>query len=390
VSAAAGLRILAFCDYFSEHSSGGSERAALEIYRRLAHDGATIRVITPLPRSMPAVASNGRLEVRAVPTLDLSQFLGIQAALPPSLFAGLRQTAAEFRPSVIHANTLFFGSTLAAARLQQVTGVPLVTTVQIAGLDLLPWPARLPGMAYERTVGRFVLSRSTWLIAVSPAVRAHLVELGAPDARISVIPNGVDLERFYPAVNVKQGPRVVMFVGRLISNKGPDTFLRALLQLRSEGSSFKAVFVGDGPMRAQLEEQAKSLGPSVEFAGQIPDVAPLLRQADILVRPSLTEGLPLGILEAMASGVSVIASDIAGNRDLIRHGDNGLLVPPNDSSALAQAIRALLEDTSRRKKLAGSAMQTVGQYGWDSIASRTGAMLASVANVGAGSLRRAS
>jgi len=372
------VRILAFCDYFAEPSSGGAERVALEVYRRLADQGATIRVITAMPNTMRPVGSIERLEVRVIPSLELARPLGIQASLAPSLFLKLRSLANDFRPDVLHANTLFFQTSLAAALVARATGIPLVTSVQIAGLDLMPQPARLLGTAYERTLGRFVLSQSARIIAPGPSVRDHLVRLGTPPDRVVLVPNGVDLLRFWPRHETMQNdPPLIVFIARLIVNKGPETLLSALLQLRREGVAFKAVFIGDGPLRLQLEQRALPLGSAVAFLGQQPDVAPHVRQADLLVRPSLTEGMPLGILDAMASRVCVIASKIDGNRDLVTDGQNGILFPVEDPTRLAEAIRELLANPARRAELAQAGYQTAQGFGWDAIVARTAAVFAS-------------
>jgi glycosyltransferase involved in cell wall biosynthesis len=372
------MRILAFCDYFAQPSSGGAERVALEVYRRLAEQGARIRVITTMPHSMRPVPSSPGLEVRVIPSFELARPLGIQASLAPALFLKLRALARDFRPDVLHANTLFFQTSVAAALIGRASGQPLVTSVQIAGLDLMPQPARFLGTAYERTVGRFILSGSARVIAPGPSVRDHLVGLGTPADRIALVPNGVDLRRFWPRHEmVRNDPPVIAFIARLIVNKGPDTFLAALLQLQREGLNFKAVFIGDGPLRRQLEQRALPLGMTVKFLGQQPDVAPHLRQADLLIRPSLTEGMPLGILDAMASRVCVIASDIDGNRDLVTHDRNGVLFPAGDASRLADAIRDLLRNSARRTELARAGHETAQAYGWDSIVARTAAVFTS-------------
>jgi len=373
------VRILAFCDYFADPSSGGAERVALEVYRRLADQGATIRVITTMPKSMRPVRSAERLQVRVIPSFELSKLVGIQASVAPALFLKLRALAKDFRPDVLHANTLFFQTSLAAALLGRATRIPLVTTVHVGGLDLMPQPARLLGTAYERTVGRFILSQSARIIAVSPSVREHLVRMGTPAEQIVLVPNGVDLRRFWPRHEMVQNdPPVIAFVARLIVNKGPDALLTALLQLRREGVAFKAICIGDGPLRQRLEQRALLLGSSVQFLGQQPDVAPHLRQSDLLVRPSLTEGMPLGILEAMASRVCVIASDIDGNRDLVTHGRNGVLFPVDDPTRLAEAMRELLRNPAHRSELARAGYETAQAYGWDTVVARTGAVLASV------------
>jgi glycosyltransferase involved in cell wall biosynthesis len=288
------------------------------------------------------------------------------------LFLKLRALARDFRPDILHANTLFFQTSLAAALVARASRLPLVTSVQIAGLDLMPQPGRVLGTAYERTVGRFILSRSARVIAPGPSVRDHLVRLGTAPERIAIVPNGVDLRRFWPRHEMaRNDPPVIAFVARLIVNKGPDTLLTALLQLRREGLTFKAVVIGDGPLRQQLEQRALPLGKAIEFLGQQPDVAPHLRQADLLVRPSLTEGMPLGILDAMASRVCVIASDIDGNRDLVTHDRNGILFPVGDAPRLADAIRELLRNPVRRTELARAGHETAQGYGWESIVART-------------------
>jgi glycosyltransferase involved in cell wall biosynthesis len=147
--------------------------------------------------------------------------------------------------------------------------------------------------------------------------------------------------------------------------------------LRREGLDFKAVFIGEGPLRRQLEQRALPLGSAVQFLGQQLDVAPHLRQSDLLVRPSLTEGMPLGILEAMASRVCVIASDIDGNKDLVTHGQNGVLFPVDDPTSLADAIRDLLRNSARRAELARAGYETAKAHGWDAVVAKTGAVFSS-------------
>ncbi len=376
-SAVRGLRILGLCDYFSADSSGGSERAALEVYRRLAAEGATVRVITTLLRHEWPTPQLDGVEIRVLPSVDLSRLLRIQVGLSPVLFARLRSMIADFQPDVIHGHTLFFQTALAGAMAQRATGIPLVTTVQIAGLDYLSEPVRTISRSYEATAGRFILSRSARLIAVSPSVRAHLLRLGADPPRIAVIPNGVDLDQFggeRPSTTATTP--VIAFVGRLIANKGPEVLLAALLELHRQQVPFRARFYGDGPMRESLEAHARPAGRSIEFAGHVPDVAARLVEADILVRPSLTEGLPLAVLEAMASRVCVIASDVPGNSDLIRDGINGLLVPARNVTGLAGAIRAMIEDPARRRHLAAGGHETARAYSWERVAAATGELLA--------------
>ena len=312
-----------------------------------------------------------------MPMLELERILGLQASVSRTLFMRLRALAGSFQADVLHANSLFFQTSLAAALAQWASGVPLVTTAHIAGLEMLPGPARLPASGYERTAGRFILSRSSQLIAVSDSVAQHLHRLGVGTERITVVPNGVDLDRFRPRdhSSLPNDPPVIAFVGRLMTNKGPEVFMEALLALHRDGIRFKAVYLGDGPMRCELERRAMALQGAVDFRGHSHNVDAELRRADLLVRPSLTEGMPLSVLEAMASGVCVVASDIAGNRDLIKDGGNGVLVPVKQSQALMLAIRSLLQEPDRRRRLADAGHATAQQYSWDRTVAGTAAAL---------------
>lgn len=376
-----GLRVLAFCDYLSLQSSGGSERAAIEVYRRLAGWGATVKVITTMPGSMPPVVLEG-VAIDPIPSLDLTAALRLQVGLAPALFLRLRSFAA-WHPDVLHAHTLFFQTSLAAALLQTRTRTPMVTTVQIAGLEMMSEPARSASRAYEATVGRFILSRSARILAVSPSVQTHVLSLGTKPDRVTVIPNGVDLDRFQPRASgpLPDQTPVIAFVGRLIENKGPEVLLEALLRLHADGVPFRAVYFGEGPMRRQLESRARAAGAPISFTGHVPDPENRLPDAHLVVRPSLTEGLPLAILEAMACGVCVVASDIPGNRDLIEDERNGVLVRSRDPRQLAVAILGLLKDPVRRRRLGAAGRKTAERYSWDATARATAEVLLEAAGM---------
>ena len=168
-----------------------------------------------------------------------------------------------------------------------------------------------------------------------------------------------------------------MYVGRQIPNKGPQVLLNALLQLSRDGIRFRAEFLSDGPLRATLEKRARDngLGESIRFTGIVPDQAAHIPQADIIVRPSFTEGMPLSLLEAMASGVCVVASNIGGNSDLVCSGANGMLFSAGDTLELADTLRTLLEDPGLRHRLAMAGCETAQTYSWDKSASETARIL---------------
>jgi len=369
------LRVLAFSDYFSEGSSGGPERVTREVYKRLPALGTEVMVLTATPFDAPGYRCVDGLPVLSVGSLDLSRLSGGQVSFAPGLPSRALRLVRSFRPDVLHANSLHFQTTIAAAVCRQIRGIPLVTTAHIGSPDRLRSRMRAPTVAYERTVGRYVLSRSARVIAVAPSVAGHLVELGVPPERIEVIANGVDFARFGPSDRdgAPDGPPMLVFVGRLIENKGPGLFLDALAHLRSDGIAFHAAFVGEGPLRRDLEHRVAAAGLSerVRFAGHSTDVAGWLARATVLVRPSLTEGMPLTVLEAMASGVLVIASDIPGNSGLIQHQTNGLLFPAGDARALAGMLRFAVENPKAAGALASAGNVSIRSFSWDACAQAT-------------------
>jgi glycosyltransferase involved in cell wall biosynthesis len=271
-------------------------------------------------------------------------------------------------------NGIHFQTSVAGALLQRRTGLPMVTSSHVADTRYMPQPTRALTNAYERTLGRFILRRSTRVVSISNSVSEHLHELGVPPSKIDFVPNGVDLGQFHPGpARSSAGPLRLMFVGRHIANKGPHVFLEALVRLRNGGEHFEAVFLSDGPLRPQLEARAREAGldGSVTFKGHVPDVAAEMRSADVIARPSFTEGMPLTMLEAMASGVCLAVSDIPGNNDLLEDGVNGLLVPAGDADGLAAALRRLIDDPALRRRLVAGGLETAGRYGWDTCAAGT-------------------
>ncbi len=248
-------------------------------------------------------------------------------------------------------------------------------------MDLLPWPARTATVAYERTVGRWIISSATRVIAVSDSVRDHLEALGTPPDRVTVVPNGVDLHRFDVERPASGSTVRIAYVGRLIQNKGPHLLLDALRMLSRENVDFCAVLAGDGPMRRGLEAQVRRdrLEGRVRFLGHVADVERVLADSDILVRPSLTEGMPLAVLEAMAAGLCVVAADNPGNAGVISHGRTGYLVRAGDAQRLAAQLGEVIRDGRARRRVGQEARSFVQRYTWDACARSTAEVLAQAA-----------
>jgi glycosyltransferase involved in cell wall biosynthesis len=176
-------------------------------------------------------------------------------------------------------------------------------------------------------------------------------EYGAPRRRIRIIPNGIDTERFHPrdgeAAEVA-GP--IVAAGRLVEQKNHALFLRAAAGLARLVPQAQFVIAGDGPLRSALEEQARQLGIAdrVRFAGERRDIDTLLRAGSILWLTSRWEGMPNIVLEAMASGLPVITTDVGGVRELIRSGVDGFVVQEGDAGAFVRHSQELLQPATRQ------------------------------------------
>lgn len=362
-----GLRVLAFCDWYSPAASGGAERAAWEVYRRLGAAGAAVRVVSAAhgpPHRDPGVA------VDVIRGLDLSSIVGGYLAPAPAAFPAARRAAAEHRPDVVHANTIHYTGSIAAAWVAARRGLPLVVTAQLGSLDHLPGATQRLAAAYERVVGGYIFRRATHVLAVSRSAGDHAVHLGARPEQVSLAPNGADHARFTMAPLSAGDDPLVVVVGRLTANKGPDLVVEAAGRLAAAGERFRLAFVGDGPMRRSLEERSDALGlrDRVEFAGQVADVERWMERAEIVVRASYTEGLALAVIEGMVAGRCNVVSDIPPNLELIRDGHNGLTFRSGDAADLARVLQASLRDPASRERLGRQAHADAQPYTWDNMA----------------------
>jgi len=212
-----------------------------------------------------------------------------------------------------------------------------------------------------------LLQRVDAFVTLTQAIEAELVEFGLGAIPRHRIPNGVDLTLFAPVaaderralrarLGLPQDRVLCAFIGRLTPQKDPDLLLQAWAMGR--WSQAHLVLVGDGPLRSRLEASVSS-GPrkeQVTFTGAIADVSRYLKAADLLVLPSRAEGMSNVILEAMACGLPVVATDVPGNHEVLgEDGKAGLLVPVDTPAALAQAIESLVASPDLRRELGASA-----------------------------------
>ena len=201
-------------------------------------------------------------------------------------------------------------------------------------------------------IDRWTNALVTTNVCVSEGV-AHFAkqETRLSQQKLVVIPNSVDVERFAHAqptdlktLGLPENCRVFVSIGRLEYQKGFDVLLRAIEQLTPLTDEWHFVIIGDGPDRKSLQEQSSrsGLASHVHFLGRREDVPQLLKASTALILPSRWEGMPNVVLEAMAAGLAIIATDVEGVAQLVRDGTNGIVVPPDSPDPLATAIRRLI------------------------------------------------
>ena len=217
------------------------------------------------------------------------------------------------------------------------------------------------------TLDRLVLRGYTRVVAVSDEVRQRLLKSGVKANRVSMIRNGIDLrpfDRASAAVKRELGwdaDRIVGFVGRLSREKGADIFLDAAARVLAQCPDTKFVIAGDGPERAELDTLIDKLGlrESVRMLGRCSDMPALYASLDIMVSASRTEGLPIAILEGMASRLALVATAVGDVPTVIRDGHTGVLAPVENPESLAAAVIELLRDSAKREQLGSAARQLV-------------------------------
>lgn len=213
-------------------------------------------------------------------------------------------------------------------------------------------------------------------VAISEEIRQGLLADGVAPEQIHRIANFVDPVLFRPPMPGERdaakerrgygGQTLVLYAGRLVERKGVAFMLEAWRDVSAGCPEARLVLLGEGPLLGALTEQARRLGitGSVRFAGRVDDVPGWLRAADVFVLPSLQEGLPNALLEAMASGLPCVATRIGGVVDVVRDGRGALLVPQADAAALAAACGRMLRDDSLRHALGEAAEAEIrGRFG---------------------------
>lgn len=279
--------------------------------------------------------------------------------LMPSLFS----TLMKLRFDIIHAHDFYAASSFYAAMASLAKATPFILTQHNDELPSKIFNALLY-LFDGNTFGRFVFSQARKIIALNTAVKDHLVAMGANEDKISVIPNAIDTRLFSPnrrnllETKWRISRPVILFVGRLVEDKGIKYLLLAFSEVVKAIPDAKLVIVGKGPQEQELRQLQESLGLAhVFFIGAVETklMPNIYAGCDVLVLPSIHEPFGNVVVEAMATGRPVIGSYVGGMKDTIVHEVTGYHVQPRSSQQISKYLTDLLEDEYLRKRLGENA-----------------------------------
>lgn len=279
------------------------------------------------------------------------------------LIAQLNNTIRKYKIDIVlphHMTSLYYS--FVSARLLNRTRL-YFTEHSVSGIESLSLPYK-----YIATILLFL---SSGCIAISRAIfGCYIKSLRVPPSKIVYIPNGIDISRFEKPVDkaakrrllgIESGDLVIGTVANMKEVKNHRSLIAAFKKVCERNSDVTLALVGAGPLEKELQGIADRLGIShkVKFLGRRNDISELYPIFDIFCLPSFAEGFPLSILEAMASRVPVVATDVSGINEIIQSGTNGLLVPSDNSDRLASALLRLTKDRFYRQTLAIEGLNTV-------------------------------
>jgi glycosyltransferase involved in cell wall biosynthesis len=365
------LRIL-LLNYEFPPLGGGAATASAQIARHMTRAGARVVVLTSHMRGLPRVEKQQGYIVKRVPALrrhkDRGSFLHMGAyivsVLLPALF-----TIRKFRPQIMH---IYFGipTGIAALLLHKLTGIPYLLSLR--GDDVPGGDGGATAFMHKlfKPLTKSIWRNSSRLLVNGEGLKDRVLST-LPEIDVCVVPNGVDTEMFHPINRVRSSRTVrVLFVGRLHAQKCIDSIFYALKKVKQELPDSVIAFdlIGSGPDEARLKELCNKLELEdiVHFVPWVDraEIVGYYQNSDIFVLPSLYEGMPNVVAEAMACGNLVIASDIKGIRELIEDKITGRLVTAGNAEAIATAMLEVLTDQQQFANLKSEARKFIETRGW--------------------------
>jgi glycosyltransferase involved in cell wall biosynthesis len=350
--------------------------------------GLDPHVVTRIGFPVTAGAIDGRAEVDVdgVPYHRLLPWVmpGRMDVLYQTHLRYAARLTARLRPAVLHAASNYANAVIALA-LRDATQLPVV--YEVRGFWEDTWLSRHTGTRDLKLSDRYLRTRALetrcmadadLVVTLGEAMRDEIIERGVHPDKVIIVPNGVSEEFLRPlpddggrlraSLGIQPGEYVVGLVSSLVAHEGIGTLLEAVKILNDRGIRVRALIVGDGPERPALQRQAQALGIDAIFPGRVPmsQVRAYHAVLDVFVVPRTPDRVcqlvtPLKPVEAMASGLPVVVSAVRALAEIVTDKVTGRLSPPLDAAALADTLRALLEDRDQRTKLGANAREWVAR-----------------------------
>jgi glycosyltransferase involved in cell wall biosynthesis len=264
-------------------------------------------------------------------------------------------------PDVIHAHSHLFPTSFYSIKIAKKLGIPSVISVHglMAERETI---TNLLQYIYLRSVSSWIFKKSTTIVCETRNQSDQISRLGSSNERVRIVPTPVDTIFFKPCPILEKN-NLIVWTGHFVPEKGLKYLIEAAKKVVRTNRNVKFLLIGTGPQRPKLVKMIKNLhlGNNVFLIGPVEkrQIARFLAEASIFVFPSLSEGMPKSVLEAMSTGKPVIASNIPGMSETIKEDENGILVPPRNSEKLANVILKLLGDEKLRENLGRNARKTV-------------------------------
>jgi glycosyltransferase involved in cell wall biosynthesis len=338
---------------------GGIERKILAILPRLDPERFRVRLVCLRERGPLADA----LEASGIP-VDVCE---MPTRLSPTGIRRLIRYMKQHEIDIVHAH--MYRSSVPSTVAGVLAGVP-VRIAQIHNVD--SWDS-----ARQRTMDRFLARWRSAHVAVSESVRRDAIQtLKVRPDTVRTIYNGVDIAHFGDrslrepmrrALNLGPEDIAIIYHGRLVPQKNPMALLAIAREVAIRRSGVVVLVAGDGSMREELERHAADSirKGKIRFLGVRDDIPALLQASDIAVLPSLKEGFSNAVVEAMAAGLPMVASDVGGNAEAVVHGESGWIVPSRDEGALLNAITSLVDNADERRRMSENARRRSETFSLD-------------------------
>jgi len=362
---------------------GGISTHVYHLSRALVEKGTSVRVITCDFPNAPAEEIIDGVPVSRVDSgrVPESNFLLWIYHLNSQMISKTTELFETERFDLIHAHDWVVGR--AAVELKNRLGLPLISTIHATEIGR---GGSLDGeyRGKVRDIERLLVEQSDGIICCSNYMLDHIQHvLGAVKTKVRVIPNGVESSRFNGGrqpqlilAGIPEDRKIILYVGRIVREKGIFTLLDALEKLRKQGKDVSLVYVGEGPLKEDLAKEVlrRKLNDRVTLAGFVDEkkLVSLYNSSDVFVLPSHYEPFGMVVLEAMASRIPVVVSDVGGLSEIVEDGVTGVKVPAYNPSALAEGILRVLEDRELSEQLKENAYRAVQErYRWEMIAEKT-------------------